>query len=213
MNIWKANPKIVEKIGEAGALFHSEKYDHSYMHCWRHKTPIIYRATTQWFVAWTRCRDAREKPTLREIALAAVDATRFYPEWARRAVGMIENRPDWCCFTPAQLGVPIAFFLHRKGGAAPETLDLLEQWPNASSRKASRPGSGSIRELLAQRPRNTRNPPTPWTSGSTPAPPTHRPAQARGAEVSGRPVLEARTAPRWFHSSCWCRARSRPRAL
>ena len=67
MNIWKANSNIVEKIREVGALLHSEKYDHSYMHCWRHKTPIIYRATTQWFVGMDEVPGRKGQRTLRNI--------------------------------------------------------------------------------------------------------------------------------------------------
>ena len=129
MNIWKANPKIVEKIREVGALLHSENHSHSYMHCWRHKTPIIYRATTQWFIGMDGVPERKGKRTLRDISLTAVDATRFYPSWGQaRLHGMIANRPDWCVSRQRNWGVPIAFFLHRKTGKEhPRTLDLLEE--------------------------------------------------------------------------------------
>jgi isoleucyl-tRNA synthetase len=129
MNIWDANPKIVQKIEEVGALFGSSHgYRHSYMHCWRHKTPIIYRATTQWFIGMDQV-PGREGRTLREIALEAVDATRFYPEWGKaRLHGMIANRPDWCVSRQRNWGVPIPFFLHRETGEPhPRTLELLEE--------------------------------------------------------------------------------------
>jgi isoleucyl-tRNA synthetase len=128
LNIWKANPKIVEKIKEAGALLHAEPYSHSYMHCWRHKTPIIYRATTQWFVGMDQVA-GREGRTLREIALEAVNSTRFYPEWGQaRLYGMIANRPDWCVSRQRNWGVPIPFFLHKQTGEVhPRTPDLLEE--------------------------------------------------------------------------------------
>ena len=131
MDIWKANPKIVEKIREAGALFHSEKHQHSYMHCWRHKTPIIYRATTQWFAGMDEVRGYNgKKPAeaLRATALRAVEATRFYPDWGKaRLHGMIANRPDWTLSRQRQWGVPMPFFIHRETGALhPRTLELLE---------------------------------------------------------------------------------------
>ncbi len=126
-NVWKANPQIIEKIAESGCLFASGEIVHSYMHCWRHKTPIIYRATTQWFVGMER-REAENKASLRDAALAAVEATKFYPDWGQaRLHAMIANRPDWCVSRQRNWGVPIPFFLHKETGEPhPRTLDLLE---------------------------------------------------------------------------------------
>jgi isoleucyl-tRNA synthetase len=131
LDIWKANPLIVEKIREVGALLHSEKHQHSYMHCWRHKTPVIYRATTQWFAGMDEVPGYRgRKPTesLRDTALRGVEATRFYPSWGKaRLHGMIVNRPDWTLSRQRQWGVPMPFFIAKETGELhPRTLDLLE---------------------------------------------------------------------------------------
>ena len=127
LSIWDANPKIVETIREAGALLRVEKFSHSYMHCWRHKTPIIYRATSQWFAGMDR-KPNDGAPTLRETALAAVDATRFFPHWGKsRLYSMIANRPDWTLSRQRQWGTPMAFFVHRETGALhPDTQSLIE---------------------------------------------------------------------------------------
>jgi isoleucyl-tRNA synthetase len=131
LDIWKANPKIVEKIREAGALFHSEKHTHSYMHCWRHKTPVIYRATTQWFAGMDDVpgyNGTKPAETLRATALRGVEATRFYPSWGQaRLHGMIANRPDWTLSRQRQWGVPMPFFIHKESGELhPRALELLE---------------------------------------------------------------------------------------
>ena len=131
MDIWTANSRIVEKIREAGTLFHSEKHLHSYMHCWRHRTPIIYRATTQWFAGMDEVpgyKGAKPAETLRSTALRGVDATRFYPSWGQaRLHGMIANRPDWTLSRQRQWGVPMPFFIHRETGELhPRTLEFLE---------------------------------------------------------------------------------------
>ena len=131
LSIWEANPQVVEKIREAGALFHSEKYQHSYMHCWRHKTPIIYRASIQWFAAMDAAPGfGANKPaeTLRETALRGIDNTEFFPAWGRaRLQGMIANRPDWTLSRQRQWGTPMPFFIHRETSELhPRTLELLE---------------------------------------------------------------------------------------
>jgi len=128
LRIWDANPRIVEALQQAGTLLHVEQHAHSYMHCWRHKTPIIYRATSQWF-AGMDITPLDGGPTLRETALAAVDATQFFPAWGKpRLHGMIENRPDWTLSRQRQWGVPMAFFVHKETGALhPRTVELLEE--------------------------------------------------------------------------------------
>jgi isoleucyl-tRNA synthetase len=127
MFVWKANAVIIEKLAEVGSLFGSAEIVHSYMHCWRHKTPIIYRATTQWFVGMNRI-PVEGGGTLRDKALAAVEATKFYPDWGQaRLHAMIANRPDWCVSRQRKWGVPIPFFLHKETGEPhPRTLELLE---------------------------------------------------------------------------------------
>jgi len=127
LSIWEANPRIVEHLRERGVLFDTWDHTHSYMHCWRHKTPVIYRASSQWF-AGMDVVPADGGPTLRQSALAGVEATRFYPAWGKaRLHAMIAQRPDWTLSRQRQWGVPMAFFLHRETGELhPRTLELLE---------------------------------------------------------------------------------------
>jgi isoleucyl-tRNA synthetase len=129
--IWDANPKIVDTLRERGALLHAEKITHSYMHCWRHRTPIIYRATTQWFAGMDEVpgfRGVKPKATLRSTALAGIEATRFFPAWGKsRLYGMIANRPDWTLSRQRQWGTPLTFFVDRSTEALhPDTDALLE---------------------------------------------------------------------------------------
>ena len=127
-HIWKANPLIVKALESAGSLIQSKSYPHSYMHCWRHKTPIIYRATNQWFAGM----DVQPKdggPSLRELALAGIEQTAFFPAWGKaRLSAMIANRPDWTLSRQRQWGVPMAFLIHRETGALhPDTPAILEK--------------------------------------------------------------------------------------
>ncbi|WP_426208616.1 isoleucine--tRNA ligase [Massilia sp. TWP1-3-3] len=128
MTIWEASKPICSALTAAGALFEVKMFDHSYMHCWRHKTPIVYRATSQWFASMDNTpKDGG--PSLRETALKGIAETKFFPDWGQaRLHGMIENRPDWTLSRQRQWGVPMAFFLHKETGQLhPRTPELLEQ--------------------------------------------------------------------------------------
>ncbi|MDR1164204.1 MAG: isoleucine--tRNA ligase [Candidatus Accumulibacter sp.] len=126
--VWEANPLIVKELEARGALLKAERIRHSYPHCWRHKTPIIFRATTQWFIGMEHKAHGGDE-TLREIAERAVAETRFFPSWGRaRLEAMIETRPDWCVSRQRNWGVPIPFFLHRETGELhPRTPELVEE--------------------------------------------------------------------------------------
>jgi isoleucyl-tRNA synthetase len=131
--IWKANPKIVKTLEDRGVLFaRDDNHVHSYMHCWRHKTPVILRATVQWFAGMDEVPgyQGKEPPEpLRATALRGVEVTRFFPDWGKaRLHGMIANRPDWTLSRQRQWGVPMPFFIRRETGELhPRSLDLLEQ--------------------------------------------------------------------------------------
>lgn len=125
--IWKATPAIIAKLEEVGALLKHETINHSYMHCWRHKTPLIYRATAQWFVGMDS--QPKEGGTLRERSLAAIEQTKFVPAWGQaRLHSMIAGRPDWCISRQRNWGVPIPFFTHKESGELhPRTVELMEE--------------------------------------------------------------------------------------
>lgn len=129
--VWKANDVVVNALQESGHLLCLKKIQHSYPHCWRHKTPIIFRSTPQWFIGMTQSdkREAGRGKSLRELANSAVDATEFFPTWGRaRLEAMIKNRPDWCVSRQRNWGVPMTFFVHKESGELhPNTLSLLEQ--------------------------------------------------------------------------------------
>jgi len=131
MHIWKANLKIIELMAEKGVLLAKADELHSYMHCWRHKTPIILRATTQWFAGMDEVpgyNGTSPAEPLRATALRAVEATQFYPAWGKaRLHGMILNRPDWTLSRQRQWGVPMPLFIRKETGELhPRALELLE---------------------------------------------------------------------------------------
>ena len=141
LDIWKAAPAVADVLQAAGRLLATAPLVHSYPHCWRHKTPVIYRAAAQWFIRMDAATagagnagvfaDPSETPdeSLRQIALRAIEQTTFFPENGRaRLHDMIASRPDWCISRQRNWGVPLPFFLHRDTGEPhPDTLDLMDR--------------------------------------------------------------------------------------
>lgn len=122
LHVQKSNDTIIELLRSHGALLCAKDYNHSYPHCWRHKTPIIFRATPQWFVSM-------EKAGLLGKALQAVEGVTWLPEWGRARIdSMLENRPDWCISRQRTWGVPITLFVHKVTGELhPDTAGLVEK--------------------------------------------------------------------------------------
>lgn len=121
-HVFKANSTIIDELTRVGALLHHEDYQHSYPHCWRHKTPLIFRATPQWFVSM-------HKEGLLEAARDAVNAIKWVPDWGQaRIEAMLEDRPDWCISRQRTWGVPIPLFVHTQSGELhPNSVQLIER--------------------------------------------------------------------------------------
>jgi isoleucyl-tRNA synthetase len=132
LNIWKTCPEIINTLREHGRLMATYDITHSYPHCWRHKTPVIYRAAAQWFVRMDAgdgvfTKDKAPK-SLREIALNAIEQTSFYPENGKiRLRDMIAGRPDWCISRQRSWGVPLPLFTHMDSGELhPKTVEMID---------------------------------------------------------------------------------------
>ncbi|SJN53853.1 Isoleucine--tRNA ligase [Vibrio ruber DSM 16370] len=121
-HVFKANDSVIEVLKEKGALLHHHAYEHSYPHCWRHKTPIIFRATPQWFVSM-------DQAGLRHKALEAIKGIKWMPDWGEgRIQSMVEGRPEWCISRQRTWGVPIALFVHKETSELhPNSAALIEQ--------------------------------------------------------------------------------------
>ncbi|NRA83226.1 MAG: isoleucine--tRNA ligase, partial [Gammaproteobacteria bacterium] len=121
-HVFKANDAIVELLKERGALVHHHAITHSYPHCWRHKTPIIFRATPQWFISM-------EKNGLREQALGEIPKVQWIPDWGQQRIeNMVKGRPDWCVSRQRTWGVPLTVFINKDTNELhPDTSELLER--------------------------------------------------------------------------------------
>ena len=129
-HVFKANSSVVELLKEKGALMHFENIRHSYPHCWRHKTPIIFRATPQWFISM-------DNKGLRSQALSEIEKTQWIPDWGQsRIERMVENRPDWCISRQRTWGVPITLFVHRETEELhPDSISLMNRVANRIEQK------------------------------------------------------------------------------
>ena len=122
MHVFKANAAIIQHLAEHKRLLHESQLEHSYPHCWRHKSPLIFRATPQWFVSM-------EKANLREQVLTQISKVQWLPEWGEARIKvMVEQRPDWCISRQRLWGVPLCVFVHKESGQLhPRTLEIMEQ--------------------------------------------------------------------------------------
>lgn len=145
-----AHDAVLELLKTAGTLVHVERLRHSYPHCWRHKTPVIFRATPQWFIAM-------DAAGLRDTALSEIARVAWLPAWGEERIrGMVAERPDWCVSRQRLWGVPLALFVHRRTGALhPDTVPLMEQVAARVEQAGIQAGSISIRPNCWARRRST----------------------------------------------------------
>ncbi|MCX8578019.1 isoleucine--tRNA ligase [Gilliamella sp. B2717] len=120
--VFKANKVVIDILKDHNALLHFENIEHSYPCCWRHKTPVIYRATPQWFISM-------DKQGLRAQSLKEIKQVRWIPDWGQaRIETMVANRPDWCISRQRTWGVPMTLFVHKETEELhPDTLALVEK--------------------------------------------------------------------------------------
>ncbi|MFY7697924.1 MAG: isoleucine--tRNA ligase [Legionella sp.] len=122
LSVLKANDAVLTILKENNNLLHEERLNHSYPHCWRHKSPVIFRATPQWFISM-------DKNGLRDQILEHIDDITWLPDWGKARIRlMIESRPDWCISRQRAWGTPIPLFVHKQTRELhPDTVELLEQ--------------------------------------------------------------------------------------
>jgi isoleucyl-tRNA synthetase len=154
---------LIQELESRGRLLKHETIRHSYPHCWRHHTPLIFRATPQWFVSM-------DQKGLRANALRDIQKVQWFPAWGeQRIYNMIKDRPDWCLSRQRTWGVPITLFVHKQTQELhPRTQELIEE-------VAERVEKDTIeawfdldpRELLGPTPTTTKRSPTSWTCGPT----------------------------------------------
>lgn len=165
--VFKANKVVVEILKEHNALLHFENIEHSYPCCWRHKTPVIYRATPQWFISM-------DKQGLRTQSLKEIKQVRWIPDWGQaRIETMVANRPDWCISRQRTWGVPMTLFVHKETEELhPNTLELVEKVAKLVEQKGIQAWwDADIKELLGSDAENYRKVPDTldvwFDSGST----------------------------------------------